>query len=337
MAMKQDHRRGAASLLIWALLAGFIGVPSGEIELFKNNGFEDKLTDWRPLDMSRSCKFEIDKKVKKGGKASVRIERGDGGRPDFLKQFVDLPSDAGKVTFTAMVRVDKPGSVRTTLLFSDENDESLQDPEIGVTGPTRKKWKKLSGTFDVPEGASSVGVNFWFTKEGTVWLDDVSLQWDGPSQKAGAGKAASLTLDNGDFGKGIEGWTAIDLGDSSTKGRHAKGIGKGCLMLERKGRRLFPLGGYEARAERSKREKRVKLSFSARSEKGARAFVSLQALGPGGGLLASERYEVEGEGKELQPGRLELKAPPGTAQVAVVASIAGDGKAWFDDFELEGK
>ncbi len=335
--MKRDHRQGVVSLLICSALAGFAAIPADQVELFQNTGFEEELKEWRALDMSKTCQFEIDKKVKQAGKASLRIERGDGERPDFLKQFVDLPADTGELTFSVMTRIEKEGGARVTLLFSDGAETTLSQPEVGVLQRTRKKWKELSGSFKVPEGARRVGVNFWFSEPGVVWLDEVSLQWDGPSQGKTSKQADSLTLDNGDFSKGLQGWDPIDLGQSTVKGSHDRRIGAGSLRLEREGQRLFPLGGYETRVPRNKREKRVKLSFCVRADPTARACLSLQALGEGGALLATERTLIVPRGKQLSPGQLTMDVPDGTVSLALVASLGGTGKVWFDDFKLGGK
>ncbi|MFT7670547.1 MAG: hypothetical protein ACI8X5_003256 [Planctomycetota bacterium] len=248
MSHKNQRRLAGLTLGITLCLAAFTGpsetgrsgIGLSDTELFENGGFESKLDGWRALDLSKTCQFEIDKKVKKNGKLSLRIERGDGSRPDFLKQFVDLPDNGGTVEFEAYLRVDKPGNVRVTLLLSDAQSSALSNTEIATEGPTKNKWKKVSGTADVPAGTKTVGVNFWFREEGVVWIDEVSLKWAGPKKKA---KKAKFEVLNGSFDHGLDDWQPFDLKRASVVGKVDQRVGKGSLRLERESQRLFPVGG----------------------------------------------------------------------------------------------
>jgi hypothetical protein len=81
----------------------------------------------------------------------------------------------------------------------------------------------------------------------------------------------------------------------------------------------------------------VTLSYVARSEETAQATVAIHALSADGALLGSQMAMVEARGKELEPGRIKMELPRGTEELAVLAYMSGEGKAWFDEFVLEGK
>lgn len=304
-------------------------------ELFSNGSFESGLDDWRTLNMSGNCQFEIDRKVKKEGKRSLRVERSSGGRPDFLKQFVDLSSDSGEVSFEALVRIDKVGEVRVSVLFSDADGKPLADHDIATVDSTRKKWKTVAGSYEVPEGAKTFGVNFWFRDEGSVWIDGVSATWKGAAKSKDKPRAG---LDNGEFTSGLDGWMPVDLERSGVTGQHDRAVGasrKGSLRLGRDGDRLYPDGGYEARAKRAKREKKATLTFSVRSDQAARGIITLQALDAKGALLGSQSYEYRSASKEFEQSTLSLELTRGTTEVAVTLSMGGRGQVWFDDLVLE--
>jgi len=327
-------------LLLAIALTSLVLTPAATDELLDNGSFEDGMNGFRTLSMTGTCTFELDKKLKKSGKRSLRIERAEGQKVDWVKFSAELPRDEGEIEVSAWYAVDKPGDVRITVYFSDEKGDTIDGfQELVSSGSTRKKWKDASSKYGVPEGAKSVGIDVWLRKPGTVWIDDFSIAYSGPT-KSGRESAAEYALVNPDFSKGLDGWTAFGPDAARVEGKSDKQVGgkrKGALRLEREGARLFPEGGHEQLVTCRKRQKRATLACAVRVEEGAHGSVVLQALDKSGALLASTRIEIAPTKKKFERGSLELALPRGTQFVAVMLGIGGSGKAWFDDLDLGGR
>ncbi len=328
--------------LLFALIA-FAPSPSfkGE-ELILNGSFENGLDSWRGLNMSGSFEFKKDKKERKAGKASLKMTRGSGQRVDFVKQSVPLPNDRGEVRFSAAYKVDDPGQLRVDVYFIDDEDKTIgANLNVFDSGKTKRKWKAAKKKFKVPEGAVKFGVNVRMSKEGTAWLDAVSAIWDGPKGDAKAEPASGLS--NGGFESGLDGWTELDGGSGNARAvidKRQQSEGKASLRLERRGPRLWPPDSWEARVERNGRAKSGSLRAAVRCDGDARASVTLLALSGEGALLESVRAvwrQPEEGADEFHTQTLALDLPRGTAEIAVVVSIEGAGKAWFDDLQWEAR
>jgi len=86
-----------------------------------------------------------------------------------------------KGTFSAWVMTDGTdgGEDRVTILFHDDKLKVAGSADVLVPGD-EPWWRKVSGEFTVPAGATRADFRFWIlSKKGSGWVDDVCLTIDG--------------------------------------------------------------------------------------------------------------------------------------------------------------
>jgi|GEM_PF-2310242 len=311
-------------------------------ELFENGGFEKGIAGWRPLNMSGSTTFVVDKQVKQSGSQSLRIERTGHGRADFLKHSAKLPITKSKLEVSLGYRVDKKARIQVDFYFFDDASNTIGKGYMPVvnSGAT-KGFKKVSKTFDVPDGASGCGINVVISKPGKVWLDDVSVSLRSSKKKSSSrnrGKAGEL--EDGGFETGLEGWMPIDGGSGSTTidvdGR-VKASGKKALRLTRTSPRLFPPDGLELKIVRRGKEREITIEYKTRTDDQARAVVSLAAVSGDGVFLGAMTGEPITALRTFQRQKLSLSVPLDAERFFLSLSIQGRGTVWFDDLRLRRK
>lgn len=337
------------TLLLASLASAHGGKTHQGTELFENGGFEQGLSSWRALNLSGKCAFEIDEKVKRKGKHSLRMEKRESGRPDFLKQSGDLESAAGSVVFSLEYRVAPKSRLKVDVYFFDAEGETVGPGYIQVvnSGKTRS-FESASKEVEVPEGAQGFGVNAILAEPGSAWLDEVSAVQVLPKAKGGKfgsrsrRKESAFALGNGGFDRNLDGWETLEGGSGRAEAsldRRVKASGKGALKLERESPRLFPLDGVVTQLELPPKKRKVTLGFAAHASQSARAAVILQVVDENDRALATVRKELDAE--ELVEGFVEeslaIELPQGGTHITVVLTVAGRGSVWFDQLEIRAK
>jgi hypothetical protein len=326
-------RRTLATALV-AVAAGAAVAGKGdaaEVDLVQNGGFESGVAGWRALNLSGQCSFESDAKEKKSGKHSLRIDKSGPGKPDWLKQSADLPGGVKDVRAAVWFKVEKGARADVTVYFFDAAGETIGKGDIAlVSAGATKKWERAEERFEVPKGATGVGVNVKVTTKGTFWLDGLELK------VAGAGGAAA-GLANGGFESDLDGWRAVEPASGTAEARadaSVRASGKASARIARASARLFPEDGLVTDVLLPGDAAKLRVAFQARVDGVARAAVILQALDERGVCVASVRAPAGIGAGRFGPGEATLDAPKGSRKLVVYLLASGAGTVWFDDVAL---
>jgi hypothetical protein len=296
-----------------------------ETDLLENGDFEKGVAGWRVLNMSGSSSFEPDKKVKKSGEQSLRIEKTGPDKNDWLKQSTKLPHGVKEVVARCWFKVDKGARAEVEVYFFDATDQTVGKGYVSLvaSGPN-KKWEKAEERLEVPKGAVGVGVNVKVTARGTFWLDGLSVSY------AGGGW-------NGGFEAGLAGWSPLEHGSGAAQAEADGSVhagGKGSARVARTSPRLLPEDGLAAELAVSSGPQRVR--FQVRVDGAARASVALQAFDVRGVCVATARSAVATAGTAFAPGEATIDVPAGAKRLTVSLVVVGAGTAWFDDVSVSG-
>ncbi len=141
--------------------------PEGE-NLLHNGGFEKELQGWE-----RADPVEIDFKIKRSGKASVKIASPSITTNNINKQYVTLEPHTTYTLFGWMRTENIAGSPGAQIYLYEFDDSQSSLQQINVTGTTN--WKLYRIAFTTGEDATG-RINFRvYGATGTAWFDDITL------------------------------------------------------------------------------------------------------------------------------------------------------------------
>ena len=129
---------------------------------------------------NRSYRFVVDTAVPHGGTRSLRIENVGPEPYGALAQIVDARPYAGKVArLTGWLKTrdaDDNGAVLTLLMLRGGATAAQNFMEDSpVKGST--EWKRYTITLPVPKGVDRIEIGAMLLGRGTLWLDDVELEF----------------------------------------------------------------------------------------------------------------------------------------------------------------
>jgi hypothetical protein len=322
----------AVAVVTLIALPASAGPP--EVQLLENGDFERGLAGWRALDMSGQCKFEADTKTRQSGKQSMRVEKSGPGRPDFLKQSAELPAGAKEVHATCWFKVDKGARAEVTVYFFDAAGATIGKGDLALVaaGPN-KKFEKAEERYEVPKGASGVGVNVMAKGAGVFWIDGLEIACAGVAATAGPPAVV-----NGGFESGLDGWKPLAFGSDSAEAKEdaaVHGEGKASARIARTSARLLPEDGLSTEVIAGADLGKVRLQCQARTQGDARAAIALQAFDEKGVCVATARAPITPPEDQFAAGEIALATPAGARKLVVSLIVVGAGTAWFDDVALE--
>lgn len=309
-----------------------------EIELFTNGDFEEGIAGWQPLDQSRKCRFEPDTKVKQSGTQSLRITKSGPGDEDFVKQSAQLPSGAKEVRAACWFKVEKGARAAVTVYFFNAKGDTIGKGDLSlVNSGATKKFEKAEERFEVPKGATGVGVNVRMTAPGTIWVDGFEIACADASGGAAAATPGSIV--NGGFESQLDGWRTLAFGSETATTKAdatVKCEGKASLRVDRTSPRLQREDGLWTGVAGGRELGLQRLRFQVRTEGDARASAVVQALDADDLCIATLRGAAPAAARgAFVPVEIAVEPPAGSRRLVISLVVTGAGTAWFDDLVLE--
>ena len=302
---------------------------AGDGNVLANGGFEDELDGWNAFDTTGQGRIEAtrDARDAREGKRVLVLERAGGSGVVMVRQ--DLPPSAlaEEVEVRVSYRSPTGGRAQVSLWgYDGENDRPVLDRElVGITGKVRT-WKRAEARVKVPEKV--VKLSFAIRA-----LDDGIYVFDGAELLA-PDAAASGPLLNGDFERGLVGWTAETPSGRATVSTPAaaRKSGKQGLRLEREASCRTPWD--EVLTELTPLPKKAFSIEAQLRAQGTTAVLELRWYDERRFLLEAEEIG-KSEKKSWSKARRRLK-PPREARFAELAfRVTGRGHADLDGVVLK--
>jgi predicted esterase len=144
--------------------------PATGKNLLTNGDFEQGSKGWDLIDNSKTSKAEADTKDKKEGKGSLHLTKTGKMPMDLLRQDVQLPDDATRVTARAWVKSKEAGNAFVKFFLFDKDDKVVHEDVDLVQLRGSQDWQKVEKTWerkDATHGALQVVL----VMGGEVWID----------------------------------------------------------------------------------------------------------------------------------------------------------------------
>ncbi|MBU0639669.1 MAG: protein kinase [Planctomycetes bacterium] len=144
--------------------------------LLRNGGFEEGLAIWQVRDDSDQLNVSVDKTAVCAERQSLRITKPGTASSATLRDDASPLPTSGSVTVSAAIKADQVGEAWLRFVFYDRAGAVLTPVADIARLHGTFDWTEFEDTFDVPPAAHSAAVLFVMMRDGTAWLDDVSVK-----------------------------------------------------------------------------------------------------------------------------------------------------------------
>lgn len=281
------------------------------------------------------------------GKGSVAIAS-DSGEPAAGAPSLRLSSVGGPAqgSLSQIMRGVAGHTIRVTLKARNAGFRGLRANLYGVDGSWKqvyqkdlldmsraKEWSTFTSETAIPTNAVNTRIALLVDGEGSGWIDDVVIERLGKAE-------ASELLSNGTMTMGDavpDGWSSIWASSGKVVVARDTTVSKGAPASLRVSSQGGPAKGQASQELTGAAGKHVTLSGWVRTDGTVGAAVALAAFDGSWKVLAWHTgYQVAPrKGTEWTSFTVGGDIPAGAAHISVIASIDGDGSAWFDEFEAK--
>jgi len=261
-----------------------------------------------------------------------------------------------QITASCQVKAKGVYSADIDIRFFDAGGKPLLDEpvvSIGSDGadarPVAHDWREYSGTVTVPEETATIQIALRMHGGGTVWFDDLKLDYVGPENareaKVEEGPRSYALRDGFETGHNVpDGWKRMRKVDGVRCFWDKKVAceGKASLCLKKTPKTFLPIAGWYKTLPCEQDAPGLRLSVKVKAENAYKAVVNVQFLDAYGADMAHRWAVYIGARSAADPpvshGWKEYEGTVpivgGATKIRIALQIYGPGTVWFDDLRL---
>ncbi len=325
------------------LLAGFCGTL---IATPKNSDFETGKR-WKQFDIPQgwhagfnrkaSGTISLDEQDANHGKKSLKITNSQGlGYINVISQKTTIPQGTKQPLISIDIATKNTNEGKVVILCYDKSGKQVQWKSLFFVRGT-KPWKRYSRRIKIPAEAVTYIISLRLIKAGTVWYDNLEVNFSGKAQPVTAGRLnINGTMEKSATGNLPVGWSefhfpGVETVGTVTTASNVRNGKKSVKIWWESGASGFGIANKISIVAGQSYE------FSAwgKTAGGGKLQIMVMAYDKGGDILMSVQSEELQSTAEWRKVTTQFTVPRKAVSLQLICLNKGTGEVWYDDAKLK--